>query len=73
MRENYIQNKFCNYKERKKKKKKTVKLWQSKLRSNQEASTPLVFFKEAVFHSFENSSFGMKVAYCGKSKEIKLS
>lgn len=72
MRKNYIQNKYCNYKERKKKKKKTVKLWQSKLQSNQEASTPFVFFKGAVFHSFENSSFGMKVAYCGKTKEIKL-
>ena len=32
-----------------KKEKKTVKLWQSKLQSNQEASKPLVFFKGAIF------------------------
>lgn len=69
---NYTQKKHCNYKRNKKEKKKTVKLWQSKLQSNQEAYKPLVFFKEAIFPPSKNSGFGTKVTYCGKTKEIKL-
>lgn len=52
--------------------KRTCKLWQSTPQGNLEASKVSVFFKEAVFLSSKNSGFGRKVAYCGKTKEIKL-
>jgi hypothetical protein len=53
-------------------KKKTAKLWQSKLHGDREASKTPVSFKEATFHPPKNAGFGMKVTYCGKTKEIKL-
>ena len=53
-------------------KKGTSKLWQNTLQSNLEASKVSLFFKEAVFLPSKNSGFGRKVAYCGKTKEIKL-
>lgn len=53
-----------------KKEKKTVKLWQSKLQSNQEASKPPVFFKGAIFSPPKTLALAGRWHTVGRPKKL---